>query len=298
MVALSEGDTLDAARGPSHAAHLGTGEADGVALVGYDHGLVLLAHGMHEHKLVVLEQPHGDDAVLVIAGVEGGIGAFDHAVLRHKEEGLLLGEAAHGEHSGHPFAVGEGQKVVHVHALGRTASFRNLVDPELVHASLVGEEAEVLVVRGGEEVLHAVILARVERGDALAAPVLLLVVGEARALHVAAPREGDDNLVVGDEIHGVEAPGLLLHDIAPAGRGVVLPDVRDLVADDAPEHVHVGEDGLVPGDILQQAVVLGLNFLALQAGEALQAHVEDGPRLDVVKPEAFLKARPRLVGTG
>ena len=185
-----------------------------------------------------------------------------------------------------------------MHALGRAASFRNLVDPELVHASLVGEEAEVLVIRSGEEVLHAVILARVERGDALAAPVLLLVVGEACALHIAAPREGDDNIVVGDEIHGVKAPGLFLHDIAPARRGVVLLNVRDLVTDDAPEHVHVGEDGFIPGDILQKAVVLGLNFFALQAGEALQAHVEDGPRLDVVKPEAFPEARLRLIGTG
>ena len=182
-----------------------------------------------------------------------------------------------------------------MHALGRPAAFRNIVDLKMVHAALVREEAEVLVVGRCQKFQHIVVIRRIEAGDAFAAPVLLMVVFKAGALDIAAPGQGDHDLVIGDQILDIYAAGLVSHNLAEPGRGIGGTDVLYFVADDAAQNFGIGKDGLEVGDIFQQFLVLILDFLALQAGQALQAHVKDGLGLHLVKPEAGHEVRPGLV---
>ena len=72
---------------------------------------------------------------------------------------------------------------------------------------------------------------------------------------------------------------LLVDDFGPPLVAVVLLDLLQLVDDHALEHLLAGEDLLEPGDQLQHLLVLGDDLLPLEAGQALQAHVEDGLRL-------------------
>ena len=91
-----------------------------------------------------------------------------------------------------------------MHALGRPAAFRHLMNLELVHTALVGEHQQELVVRRGDEFLHEIVFAGMHPGNALAATTLLLVDAEARALDIAAARQGNDHVVVGQQILNVD----------------------------------------------------------------------------------------------
>ena len=153
-------------------------------------------------------------------------------------------------------------------------------------AAAVGEEERPVVRVGHEEVRHGVLLDGAGADDALAAARLAPVGDERLALDVAAPRDGDDDVLVGDEV----LVGELLVGAALDARAAVLavPDVQlaQLVADDLEHALGVGEDVLQLGDALDDGHVLVLDLLALQRGQAAQLHLEDGVGLDLGEAEA------------
>ena len=72
--------------------------------------------------------------------------------------------------------------------------------------------------------------------------------------------------------------------------GVQLLHLLQLGADDLVDLALVAEDLLVARDLLQHLVALLEDLVALQSGEALQAHVEDGLRLDLGELELLHQA--------
>ena len=86
----------------------------------------------------------------------------------------------------------------------------------------------------------------------------------------------EEDVLVGDEVLDVELLGALVADLGAARIGELLLDLEHLFLDDAQDLVGVGKKVLVVGDGAAQAVQLLLNLVALEAGEALQAHLEDG----------------------
>src|SRR5690606_4405 len=70
-----------------------------------------------------------------------------------------------------------------------------------------GEEQQPVVVGGGDEVLDHVVAAQRGAADALAAALLRAVEVGAGALGVPAAGDGDDQVLVGDEVLHREVPG-------------------------------------------------------------------------------------------
>ena len=297
-VLAAQGDALDARGHAAHGAHVLAGEADGIAVGRGQHDVAVLTDGPHHHQLVVLAQAHGHEAALAAAGIERGRGALDHAAPGHEEEVLVLGELAHGQHRGDPLPFLQGQQVVDVHALGRAAALGHLMHLELVHAALVGEQAQVLVVGGGQELLHIVVIGGVQGRDALAAALLLLVVLQAGALHVAAARQGDDHFLVGDEVLDVDAAQGVGEHLGTARRGEGLANLADLALEFGAQHFGVLQHGLEELDLFQQFAVFGHELFTLQAGQALQAHVQDGAGLHLGELETLHEAGAGLVRAG
>ena len=62
--------------------------------------------------------------------------------------------------------------------------------------------------------------------------------------------------------------------------GELRADLGQLVLDDLQHQAHVGEDLLVPGDLLAQLGELVFDLVALESGQAAQAHLEDRVGLD------------------
>ena len=107
--------------------------------------------------------------------------------------------------------------------------------------------------RRHEEVLDHVVGAELRALHALAAAVLRAVVVAAGALDVAAARDGDDHLLLGDEVFD-------RHVAVEAGEDVRAPlvaelrdDLGELVGDDRALALGRREDRLVVGDLAPRA---------------------------------------------
>ena len=147
--------------------------------------------------------------------------------------------------------------------------------------------------RGDEEVVDEVLVAGLHPHPAPAPPALGAVGGDAGALDVARVGDGDRHVLVGDHVLHRD----LVHrvdDLGAAGIGVVFPDLLELLLDDLVDALRLAQD--VP-----QLRDQGLHFLEvvhdllpLQAGEALELHVEDGVGLDQAQPETLDEAGARL----
>ena len=130
---------------------------------------------------------------------------------------------------------------------------------------------EVLVARGAGLHTHAAAVLRAE-------------LAEERALDIAEVRDGDDHVVVGIEVLGVE----LLRgkgDLGAARVAVLLLEVERLLLDDGELLGLAGEDLLTAGDELLELVVLGLELGLLETGELLEAHLNDGGGLRIGETE-------------
>ena len=95
-----------------------------------------------------------------------------------------------------------------------------------------------------------------------------------RALDIAASRDGDDDVLLGDEVlHGHVALGR--DDAGASLVAELLHDVGELVADDLPLAALGGEDRFEVGDPLLDLGELVDDPLALEGGEAAQLEQED-----------------------
>jgi hypothetical protein len=71
-----------------------------------------------------------------------------------------------------------------------------------------------------------------------------------------------------------------------------------VLLDQAGHHVHVPQYELVVLDLLLDVLVLLLELLDLQAGQARQPHVQDRPGLDLAEREALHEPPLRRVRIG
>ncbi len=173
------------------------------------------------------------------------------------------------------------------------ADLRDRVHLQPVHAAAVGEHEHVGVRRGHEEVLDDVLFLRLHADAALAAAALRAIEGQRRALDVSAAGHGDDHVLVRDHVLDRDLVRLG-DDLRPALVAVALFDLPQLVGNDVQHQPLRAEDFLQPGDQLEKPLVLFDDLLALQAGQALQAHVEDRLRLELGELPALDQSALRL----
>ena len=96
-------------------------------------------------------------------------------------------------------------------------------------------------------------------------------------------RDGDDHVVVGIEILGVELLGGI-DDLRTALVAVFFLDFEQFVLDDLHLHADILQHVLQVGD---QIVALGGQFAVLQPRQGAQAHLDDGRSLDVAQLETL-----------
>ena len=195
-------------------------------------------------------------------------------------------QATHIHHGTHLVFARNLDKVLNGQTFSRLPSFRDLINFQPENTPQLREEQQVLVRGGHEQVLRKVVLLRDGPTRAGPAPALGPVLVEIGALDVAFARDGDDHRLVGNHVLGREIAALVV-DFGAAAVAVPLPDIFQLGFDDAAlQYVRI-EHRFQVVDKLHQLVVLGHNLVALQAGEALQAHIENGAGLNFAELEAL-----------
>ena len=164
-----------------------------------------------------------------------------------------------------------------------------------IHPPHVREEQDPLVVRRGEQLGHLVVGAQAGSANSLATTLLQPVQVGTGAFGVPAAGDGDDDVIVGDEVLLGEVP-VSGDDAGATLVTVLLDDLGQLVRDDLTLTVLTGEDRLVVGDEPFQLVEPVDDLLTLQGGQTTQLHVEDGAGLDLVDLQQLLQTQVRLLG--
>jgi len=250
----------------------------------------------HADQFVALLEDQGIEAAgsQVRVGLQGR--PLDHALAGGGHDIAAFLRVPARNHGGDLLALGQAQKVDHGGPSGAPAELGDLVDLQLEDPSLVREEEQRPVGAGHEEVLQEVLLLEVRPRDAPSPAPLNPVGVEGHALDVAGMRKGDHHLLVGDQVLDVEVPSHEGLDLRPAVIAETSLDVQQLGADHAVQLLPAGQQALEVLDGGQQDSLLLLELLALQAGQALQPHVEDGLGLDLGESEALHQPGPSAVG--
>ena len=236
-------------------------------------------------------EPGGDEAVSFVdgqgddpshpgVGVGHQLGLFHRSLLGGGDDVFALGKFLHRQDGHHLLARSQMQQVDDGLAPRGPAALGNLVDLEPVDLAEVGEDKDVGMGGGDEEPFDEILLLRAHAGFPLAATALGPVEGNGVALDVAAVGDGDHHVLLDDQVLQGELPGFF-DDFRAAGVAVAFLDLEQLVLDDGQDLHLARQDLFEPLDQRQDVVVLGDDLVALQAGEPVQAHVEDRLGLEV-----------------
>ena len=148
-------------------------EADGHAFVGGQEDNLIAVGDAGGDEFVALFDADGVDAVGTDVHEFTEFGFFDRAVAGGEEDVLvLLFEIAHGEHRLYRFTGLQADQVADVLAFPGGADVGDLIDLQPVNAALVGEDENVGVRGGDEEVLDEILVTRLHAGTARASAAL------------------------------------------------------------------------------------------------------------------------------
>ena len=154
------------------------------------HDVVVARDDPHVDQLVSFVQLDGNNAPFHRPAV-GREGRFLHrAVLGRHDQELLVGEFADRQATGHAlFGVLQREQIDDRPPAAGAALQRQIVDLLPMHAAPIGEEQQIGVRAGDEEMLDVVLFVRLDPRDPFAAAVLRLVGAERRrASHSRAAR--------------------------------------------------------------------------------------------------------------
>jgi hypothetical protein len=158
---------------------------------------------------------------------------------------------------------------------------------------------------GDEQLVDEILFLDARRRPAAPAAPLRLVVGHRLGLGIAAVRERDDDVLLADQVLQGQVE-VIAQDLGATLVAVLVAHREQLVADHGRQPVGTLQDLSKIFNFVDYLFVFIDNFSLLEAGEPMQAKVEDGLRLGLgeviaVAAQAELGAepdRPRGLGAG
>ena len=227
------------------------------------------------------------------------MGLFDNAVPGAEHEIAVLRAGCDREGGGDEFARPKLQQVDDRSSLGGPAGFGDgiALDPE--RSALIGEEHDIGVRGGDEDILKEVLLTSRSAGNAHTAPALSAVGILRNALDIAVVGAGDDHGLLLDDVVHIDILNYL-SDLRTTLIGIPALYLQHLIAYHAQELALVGKDAHEVFDLNLQLVEFGLELGPFKTGEPLQPHVQYRLCLPLGKAKARDKAFLCLlsVGTG
>ena len=297
-VAFEKPYAADARRRAPHAPHVGRGEAHRAPVLREHYDVFARLHEPYVDKLVAFLDVDGAYAALVDVLVVAEQRLLDGAELGREEDVDVAFERAYRQKLQDLLAFLEIEKVDERTPEARARRLRDLVRILEEEAPRVREEHERVVRLRDEDESYEILLLHLRALYAVAAALLLAVLGERHALHIAAVRERDDARRVGNQV--LHRDLVLVRDDLGAAlrvrlRAVLRLELRKVLADDRVDLLGVRENRLVLCDRGEQLRELVGKLVALEPDELVEAHLEDRVDLQVGEAEALEKARLRLV---
>ena len=248
VVGIGQSDAAHAGRRPAHGPHLAFVEAHGPARAQGQHHFGVGGQQLHVQDPVAFVYSNGVDARR--AGPRISLQrSFLHRTLlgaEHKKgifQVVRVFQAPHVEHRADLVFARDFDEVLNWQALGGLPAFRNFVHLEPEHAAQLGEEQQVLVGRGHEQVLREIVLLARSTPGPQPAPALGAVLVKVGALDVALTAHGNNHGLVGNHVFGRKvAAGVV--DGRAAGVAVAVAQLQQLGSDDAALQLFRGQHSL------------------------------------------------------
>ena len=138
-----------------------------------------------------------------------------------------------------------------------------------------------------DQMLDVVLVARSHPDHATASAVLGAVGRKGHALHVVPARDGDDDVLVGDELLGGQLARRVVDDLGAAVVAKLRRDLIEVLLDECEDPARTREDRLELGDELDRFAVVVVQLLALESGEPAELHFQDRFGLRFAEPKAL-----------
>ena len=186
----------------------------------------------------------------------------------------------------------QGKHIMDENTLGGTVLARDFVRPNPIYLSPVGEEEQIGVRRGMDDVVDDVIFTQRGAADTATAPALCLVCAGQNRLHVTGSRHGDHDLLVGNQVleRGLAGIG---DDPRPTGVTIFGLNLAKLLGNQHPPLLLARQQSFELSDERQELRVFLTQLSGLERRQAPQRHVEDVGRLDLGKLESLHQAITR-----
>lgn len=294
FIAFGEVDSLNALRVSAHLSGLGFAEPDGHPFLGGQDDVVGFFDEHAGDEGVSLVEVDADDAAFLGSAVGGESGFLGESSTGDHEDASVV-ELASDDVAGDSFVGAEFEEIDDGASLAGARHGGYVIDLEPIALSHVGEEEDVGVGAGDEDVGEEVPFSGLSAGDSLAASSLGAIGVEWESLDVAFMADGDDGQLVGDEGFHVEVAVMLFDERAP-GVAELFGDMAHVFADDGADVVVAGEDSFVLGDLVAEFLVLFEEFVLFERGEALKLHLKDLVGLGSGEVIAVLHAHDFLEG--
>src|SRR5262247_1163692 len=195
VIVVAQRDAAHAAGLAAHVAHFLLVEADGHAFVRGQEDLLRAVGQFHGHQLVAFVYAHGDDAVRADVGEFGKLRLLDHALAGDHHGVAAFGEFADRDHAGDPLGRRQTDQVDYRLAAAGRRGVGDFMDFQFIDLPLVGEDHQVAVGRGDEDVRDDVLRPRAHTLAPGPAAPLRAVGGQRRALDVARMCQRDHHVL-------------------------------------------------------------------------------------------------------
>src|SRR6266508_3638327 len=281
---VAQRDAAHAAGLAPHVTHLLLVEADGHALVRGQEDLLRAVSQLHSHQFVAFVNAHRNDAVLPDVAEFGKLRLLDHALAGDHHGILAFGELANRDHARDLLARRLADQVDDGLAFARRRGVGDLMDFQFIDLPLVGEDHQIAVGRGDEDVRDDVLRPRAHAPAPGPAAPLRFIHRQRRALDVARKCQRDHHVLVGYQVFERQLDAAI-DDLRAALVGVILLDRAQFLDDHAPQRAVARQNLFQLGDQLDHLFVLVNELLTFEGREAAELHVEYRLRLNLSELE-------------
>src|SRR5215475_10749793 len=280
VIVVAQRDAAHAAGLAPHVTHFLLVEADGHAFVRGQKDLLRAVGQFHDHQLVAFVDAHGDDAVRADVGEFGKLRLLDHALAGDHHSVAAFGEFADRDHAGDPLGRRQTDQVDYRLAAAGRRGVGDFMDFQFIDLPLVGEDHQVAVGRGDEDVRDDVLRPRAHAPAPGPPAPLRFIHRQRRALDVTRMCQRDHHVLVGYQVFERQLDAAL-DDLCAPFVGVILLNRAQLLDYHVPQTSLVSEDLFQLCDQLDHLFVLVDDLLPFEGREAPKLHVENRLRLNL-----------------
>ena len=295
VIVADERDAFDAAGVSAQPAGVGLLETDRHAGGGRKHHFVAGAGHNDVDHFVALAEFDGDDAAGSRAAVRFQAALFYQSVASgHHQEVARLVEISNGSTVGDFFALAQFEQIHHGPAAARSAQLRQIVNLQPVNPAEIGEEHQIGVGAGHEQMFDRIFFFGAGALEPLAAAPLRPIDAGGGAFDVTVVADGDDHGFFGDQVSDVDLADFFAGDFGAPLVAVLALQLLHVIAHHRQDVFLVGENAFVFVDVVEQLLEFAGECFLFQVDQRTERHPQNGVGLHRSERVVFAHAAIRL----